>query len=519
MDLSKYRFRSEFQSIAKIIAPSQEERKIATASLAPLTGIFPNGVDPEKAPDLLYFSANGAVGGLINKNDDGITGDTAIKINGTACNKYISMDHDKTTVVGAILHTGFTCFGSNEPISQEQIGELKTPFNMAVGGVLWKAIAPMVTKYIYQSGDSEDDEVLSLSWEIAFDSYSIAVGSKNLFEAKFIQPEDQEFEFYNSLLRCNGGPGKDKKGLPVYRVIQGVDGVEPIILGYSIVPNPAAEVKGILAVENCIKSEVQIETAKEIVEENNKEAVQTISQENEKIKEKNINTSNISVNNITTNLMKIESIEQLTASWEEIRKQESSAAVTDFVASIKDGAEKWVADLAAKESAVKQAEEARAAAEKRATETEQALAQMRQELEQIKSEVAAQQALASYNERMEALNGEFELTEEDNSVIASEVKNIRSDEEFAAYQKKARVLMKEKSKTKKAAENKEKEGKCEDKPEVKPEIKAAIASVTETPNQSVVPNGVSFDADLFAQMKSAFGSAVKIDGKPISEAK
>lgn len=518
MDLSKYRFRSEFQSIAKIIAPSQEERKIATASLAPLAGIFPNGVDPEKAPDLLYFSANGAVGGLINKNDDGITGDTAIKINDTACNKYISMDHDKTTVVGAILHTGFTCFGSNEPISQEQIGELKTPFNMAVGGVLWKAIAPMVTKYIYQSGDKEDDEVLSLSWEIAFDSYSIAVGSKNLFEAKFIQPEDQEFEYYNGLLRCNGGPGKDKRGLPVYRVIQGVDGVEPIILGYSIVPNPAAEVKGILAVEKCEKpEELEIEDDKEEVEEENEK--ETISQEKEKIKEKNINTSNISVNNITTNLMKIESIEQLTASWDEIRKQESSAAVTDFVASIKDGAEKWVADLAAKESAVKQAEEARAAAEKRATETEQALAQMRQELEQIKSEVAAQQALASYNERMEALNGEFELTEEDNSVIASEVKNIRSDEEFAAYQKKARVLMKEKSKTKKAAENKEKEGKCEDKPEVKPEIKAAIASVTETPNQSVVPNGVSFDADLFAQMKSAFGSAVKIDGKPISEAK
>jgi len=514
MDLSKYRFRSEFQSIAKIIAPSQEDCKIATASLAPLGEIFPNRVDPEKAPDLLYFSANGAVGGLINKNDDGITGETAIKINETACNKYVSMDHDKTTVVGAILHTGFTQFGSNEPISLEEVKSLKVPFNMAVGGVLWKAIAPMVTKYIYKSGDSEEDEVLSLSWEIAFDSYAIAVGSKNLFEAKIIQPDDKDFVYYDGLLRCNGGSGKDKNKLPVYRVIQGVDGMEPIILGYSIVPNPAAEVKGILAVENCEKPEAQDEKDDQ---ENEKEE---ISQEKEKIKEKNINTSNISVNNITTNLMKIESIEQLTASWDEIRKQESSAAVTDFVASIKDGAEKWVADLAAKENMVKQAEEARAAAEKRATETEQALAQMRQELEQIKSEVVAAQALASYNERMEALNGEFDLTEEDNSVIASEVKNLRSDEEFAAYQKKARVLLKEKSKSKKAEKKeKVKEGSECEKPEEKTEVKAAIASVTETPHQTVIPNGVGINADLFEQMKSAFGSAVKIDGKPISEAK
>lgn len=245
MDISSYRYRSTFTSVAKVIVPTEEDRFIAKASLKNLGGILPPGINPDENPDMLYIAFDGAVAGLVNKNGDGITASTALAINKTARYKFISTEHDRKQIVGVILHPAFSCFGDNQPLTDEQAAQMAQPFNMAYVGALWKTVSPMLAKYIHRTDDAADEDVLSTSWEIAFDTYSIGVGSKNLWDAQIIPKTDASFASYDKMLRANGGSGKDEGGRPVFRVLDG----DALILGYSIVPNPAAEVKGILPLE------------------------------------------------------------------------------------------------------------------------------------------------------------------------------------------------------------------------------------------------------------------------------
>jgi hypothetical protein len=241
---NEYRYVSRFTTSARIVSPSDQDRFVAKASIDSLKGLLPADIKPESNPDLLYIAASGAVSGMINKNGDGITAETALAINHTAKHKFISSEHDRNILNGFILETGFSRFGTSEPILIEEAATLTEPFNMCVVGVLWKVVNPMLSKYLLMNADAVGSEALSLSWEIGFVSYNIAVGSKNLFDARIITPEDPAFASYDKLLVSNGGNGRSTVGDPVFRVIAG----SPVILGYSIVASPAAEVKGILPI-------------------------------------------------------------------------------------------------------------------------------------------------------------------------------------------------------------------------------------------------------------------------------
>ncbi len=579
MELKDFKYRSTFTALANVVAPTEQDRFIAKASLEPLKGLLPTDVNPDNDPDLLYISCNGAVGGLCNKNGDAVSNATALAINGSAKNKYISVEHDREKVVGVILYPGLTRYGSNEPLTPEVAATLNEPFNMAFAGVLWKVISPMLSKYIVNQGGSIGQDALSMSWEIAFDSYDIGVGSRNIFDAKVVKADDATFGVYEKCLRQNGGKGTDASGKEVFRIING----DAIILGYSVVPNPAAEVKGILPVEKTdtalagineifklsdekLKefSATLFKTAKErgitleqvdtafavsaqqLAEAMNRTgdaaadaglavetltaAVAAFSQGGpfvkasvQKSEEKNITPPIPGVTLNTHQSMKIDSLEQLNSNWAEIRKCETAASVADFVKAIKDGSDKYMADLKAQEDLLKNAELAKAANEKRSAELKASLDEVKKELAEVRSAQQAAETNQKFQERMASFDETFDLDDEDRAFIAKDVKDL-DDESFAAYSKKCEKVMAAKKKKappfKKGDDKKDDDADDAKAAELKAaEIKAALASVKEGDDQKKLPNGVAVDEDVAQQMATAFGASMKIDGKTVAERK
>ena len=529
--LSQYLYTSKFLAEAKVVSPSDQDRFVAKASLKPLRAMLPPDVNPEESPDLLFFSCNGAVGGMINKNGDGITNETALAIYKTAKLKFVSVEHDRDQVVGAILYPGLSRFGSSEVLTEAEAATLQEPVNMSFAGILWKVINPMIAKYITNMTDGGDS--LSVSWEIAFSAYNIAVGSKNLFDAKIITPEDASFGAYDKLLVSSGGNGRAPNGDPVFRVISG----NPIILGYSVVTAPAAEVKGILPITKAAEPVIPVEATPSLAEVTPKVAAETAVEKlteavsefvaepllaaaseniSHKSQEKNITPANPRVNLNRPITMDIKTISDIEQNWAEICKMEATASVALIQEAIKKGSEDYIAKIEAEKALVKTAEEAKASAEKRASELEVTIAEVRKQLEELNQRAVASELAAKYQERMASFDEEFDLDDEDRQIIASDIKDL-TDEAFEAYAKKCKKLMAGKAKKGGNPFAKKGEDKKEEKKDegcASTDIKAAIASVKS--DDAAPVNGVQVDQDLYAQMAAAFGASFKLDGKALS---
>lgn len=547
---TKHRYTATFEAVAQVISPDVQAKLISTASLAPLAKLLPAGIDPGDSPDMLYVSANGAVANLANRNGDSISGETALSIYKTSRHKYLNLEHNRDQIIGVILYPGLTRFESNEPLSESEASVLKEPFNMSFVGALWKVACPMVSKHVAQQGDSVGSNCISMSWEIAFSEWDIGLGSSNLFEAKVITADDPSFALYDKMLLQNGGKGKDAKGQDVYRIIKG----DAVVLGFGLVLNPAAAVRGILPIEKLPEttspaaasialSDAQIDAIAESVIKKiqDSEAAQKAAAEAvlplktvvepaaettaatislEKNDEKNRTPPCNGVTLDTPQSMKIESLEQLTSNWAEIRKNESCAHVADFVKAIKEGSDKYMADLKAQEDLLKNAELAKAANEKRAAELKASLDEVKKELAEVRTSQEALQSNQKFQERMASFDEKFDLDDEDRALLTKDIKDL-DDDAFAAYSKKCDKLMAAKSKKAKKADKKadpdEDFGAA--KAAKEEAIKAAVASIKEIGGQATLPNSVTIDEDLTAQMAAAFGSSMKINGQTIEERK
>lgn len=568
MDLSRFKHRARFETTASVKALTETDTLVSKASLAPLKGLLPAGVDPEASPDLLYISSNGAVAGLCNKNGSAVSNETALAIHRSCVHKYINVDHDREQVVGVILYPGLTRFGTNEPITDEEAAALKEPFNMAFAGVLWTVINPMLARYIRQQGEAADP--LSMSWEVAFSDYDIGIGPRDVNKARVVPSTDASFGSYDRLLRDNGGDGRDPRGDEVYRIIKG----DAIVLGYSIVGNPAAEVKGILPIEKASTgiTVAQTQAVEKALAEIN--AVFQLSDERQKgfrqelfklaeadkalavsfkdltdaianadaatleagasvvaltavveasCKKNEEKNATPSLPSVTPNTapMKIESIEQLESA---LGKHEATAAVVDFVKAIKDASVKFSEEIKAKEDLVKNAELAKAANEERANKLQASVESLKKELDEVKASQEAAEANQKFQERMASFDEEFDLDDEDRQILASQIKNL-DDATFETFAKSCKKLMAGKSKAAKKAnpfDKKEKEDDKEGKKEEKEEcasVKEALASVKEENGQAALPNGVVAAEDLKAKMAAAFQGSFKINGQTVAERK
>jgi len=467
-----YNYTTTFSSVLKPLVSEEKDKYLALASLMQVGNFIPN-VNTEKNVDLLPVAFNAAVVNRVNKNGDVIDTDTAIASYKDFINKPINIEHNREKIVGVILIAGFSEFGSDISLSEEQVKDLKGPFNITLGGVIWKIANPHLDDKIEESSDATSDKYqsVSASWELGFNDYNVVMidgESKNIEDGALISDASQ-IESIKNNLKAFGGSGKVDKTKSVYRKVIG----NVVPLGIGLTETPAADVKGIATLKS--------EASAEIIEEN-------IS----KIDNLNVNTD------IDNKVMKITSIKDIT---DESLKQATASQISDLIEQeLKVASEKFAAEKASVEQSLKAATEKydTLAAGQEALQKE--IAALKASLEAVEAEKQAILANEKFNERMNAFDAEYDLDADTRQVLASDIAGL-DDDAFAAYKNKMAVFMKNKKKGEKKEMTEEKK-------------ESANASVTEVIDQAaangekktaVIPaTSTASEDSLFNKYKKAF---------------
>lgn len=426
-----------FSSTVKPLITEEKDKYLAMASLVDVGEFIPE-IDTDRNIDLLPIAFNACVANRVNKNGDVIDTATAMEICDHFINKPINIEHNRQKVIGTILTAGFSEFGSDKPLTKEQVAANKGPFNITLGGVVWKIVNSDLAELIEDSGDptNEDYQRISASWELGFSDYELVVmqdGDKNIENAKIIS-DPEEIDQLKANLRALGGTGVTEQGEFIYRKV-----VEQVIpLGIGLTETPAADVKGV-----AVKSEEEEE------QQNNT----SLSEENEP---KTIdNTSLSDVDNVNKNkdvVMKITSLKDIN---DESLKTLEASAIHDFIQEeLKKASEEFSAKKDAHEKALAEVEEKNQKLSEDHSNIESKLTEVSDSLEVMKAEKATKEAEELFNQRMASFDEEYELTDEDRKIIASDIKEL-DEENFASYQEKMTVLLRDKNKETLAAKAEE----------------------------------------------------------------
>ena len=452
-----YKYKTSFlQPILASADIDQEDIKISRASLNDLRNIMPESVDLDKNIDLIGVAFNAAVVNKFNKNHDGISTETALAVKDYFVHKPANIEHKKQRIVGHIVSAGFSGYGDNELLDEEVLAGYEDPFNISLGAVVYRMVDKKFAQLLNQSVDPESSmyNQVSASWEIGFNDYQIALGSENLAEAEIITDQKQIDEL-SQYLKAADGSGKMEDGTIIRRLVVG--DVYPLGIGFTA--NPAADVEGVILTEK--QGELKISDKRDLGSDTDKRAKEILKNilnfknnisQSEKNAVKSERESNPSIMNTNQLVQEIKSVLDEKLSSEKMSKdtfaEESVASISDIVnQAIREKNEEYKQQLSStKEEKAKveaQHQELTASVE----EMKQKLEAAEEKIRQFEDEQARQQALARFNARMEAVEQDYELSEADLKIVASEVKELtEGDEAFASYQEKLAVVFAHKSK-------------------------------------------------------------------------
>lgn len=407
------------------------------ASIDSLKDLIPGDIDFEKNIDILGVAFNAAVVNSINKNDDGIDTVTAKKIKKYFLNKPTNIEHNKKKVVGHIVSTGFSKFGTDELVDDIE-DDFSGKFNIALGSIIYSHSFPEFSKLVIRSNDENDElyQSVSASWELGFNEYNIALGSKDLSEAEIITDEKQILEF-SQYLRGFDGEGKLDDGTPVYRVVAG----EVYPLGIGFTGNPAADVKGVLAHKKKVINNLEEYAEEQVANKNEKKISQ-----NEKIDVNN------NINQIS-NMQKQELIEEFKVLLDEKMPehnftQEAVASISRVIGdAIKSKSDEYEKELSAIDSQKAELEKVEANLKDEIESLKAELAKSKENVDSLNSEILEAQKEQSFNARMETVEATYEINEEDRKVLAQEIQSLELDDKaFEDYQSKLEVMWAHKNK-------------------------------------------------------------------------
>lgn len=530
---------------------ADKDKCLALASLTEIQNFLPN-LDTDANLDLLPIAFNACVVNRVNKNKDVVDTPTAVAMYKSFINKPINVEHNRQKVIGMILTAGFSEFGSDRILTEEQVKSMTSPFNITLGGVVWRVVAPELSDHIEDSSDPTSDNYLSVSasWELGFTDYRIALlpgGVKNLSEASRIISDPKELEGVRDKLTSLGGPGKIDDlfayRMPSYSVLP---------LGIGLTEKPAAEVKGVATPK---KDDVGIVIPESFDDEGSKDTPKqksvptpdpgqsnkvgiTIPPASETMKKRieshggNINEQKDRISHsVKTDVrkernvtMKINSIKDIT---DENLKECTASVVSEFIAAeLKKGSDEWEKN---KNALNTQLTEAKATGEKlqsEQTKLQDELKKVQATVESLSAEKTEREKVEKFNVRMSSINEAYELDDDMRAAIAEDIKAIASDDDFAKWQKRASVLFKGIAKTTtKTKESKDGDGdtkikvkvkvKADDeddmtakkKAKVSQEAQAAIEQAADngTTEKGGLPNGTSAAApSLKEKYKNAF---------------
>ncbi len=260
----EFKYKTVFASQVRCIINSERDKFLARASLENLKGLIPDEV--KNQDDLLCISLNAFTPNLANKNMDLVDTKTALEIYKLFIHKAINNEHSRGSgAIGHIVSAGFSKFNINyangvgsELLEITAVEKTKEPFNVSLAGVLYKLYANKLIDYIEESNDPNSDHWMDVSgsWELLFDQFHLAVGSKYLNECEIID-DPKKIEEMSKFLTANGGTGKIPDGKPIYRLIVGT--VVPA--GIGLTQSPAGELKGL--VTDSEKSKITIKSSEE----------------------------------------------------------------------------------------------------------------------------------------------------------------------------------------------------------------------------------------------------------------
>ena len=410
--------------------------ELSTASIENLRSLIPTEVDLEKNVDLMGVAFNAAVVNEFNKNGDGISAATAIDCVQQFIHKPTNIEHNKKKVVGHICNAGFSSYSDSSMLVNVDAEE-KEPFNISLGAVVYKTVDKEFFETLLNSTNPKNSlyNSVSTSWEIGFNEYSIAVGSKNLKDAEIISDPKQINEM-KGMLRGFGGKGIMEDGTPLYRLITGK--VYPLGIGYTM--KPAANVKGVISSEY----EVEKPSNKVINLNMNKDDASRLKKVAANISQNLKNT----VNN--TNIMELEQLlSELKESLAEKKFSEETVAsmTSTFAEAIKQKDAEYQANLEAAET---EKAELASAKEELLASVEAVKEELKVAQERIGEFEAAkleEEAVARFNSRMEEIDSLYAMSEEDSSFIAAKIKGLDDTEEsFASFKEELSVFWGSKSK-------------------------------------------------------------------------
>jgi len=471
-----------FSSNIKPVVSEEKDKYLALASAIEVAEFIPE-VD-EKQVDLLPVAFNAFVANRVNKNGDVVDTDTALAFYKDFKNKPINIEHNRDRVIGTILTAGFSEFGTDKPMTEEDIKEVKGPFNVTLGGVIWKVVNKNIADAIEESADpsSEDYMKISASWELGFKDYNLVLleGSDKNIENGLIVDNQDEVASMEKNLKALGGEGRTKDGMSVYRKVIG----EVVPLGIGLTETPAADVKGVSTKK----------TVEEPEEEKTFAEVENTSQNAEKT---------VIIQNEEKTIMKIESIKDIT---NDSLKELSASAVSDFIESeLKEASERFSAEKAQVETNLKEAQEKIEAVTTDYDKIKAELDSVTEKLGALETEKAEKEAEELFSQRMASLDEKYALEAEDREVLAGQIKDL-DEEGWDSFAKNIEVLLRDKSREVLA----KKEDEASKEVEVEEETKASEEVVDEAiergeQEESTIPASTqASEGSTYDKFKKAF---------------
>lgn len=445
MKNNPFKFTSHFESEiqASCVDGSCKMFNVSEASLESLKTLIPDDVELDKNIDLLAVAFNAAVVNKFNKNGDGIDTETALAIKDYFVHKPTNIEHQKNKVVGHIISSSFSKYGTNEIIEASELKDESGPFNIALGALVYKIVNPTFANMIEQSQeDGEYKDIISASWEIGFNDYVIAVGSDSLNEAEIISDEKQIEEF-NQYLKAYDGEGKMEDGTPVFRLVIG--DIYPLGIGFTT--NPAADVKGVIMETDKQQDDKKNSASAERIHIKNKSFYNKSEKKISLLKENSVtNTNEITMDNQDL-LKQIEGMlsEKIGDSQQ---FEEAVASVSKVMMdAIREKDSEWKSEKEQKEKALAEATERQEALSTEMEELKEKLAASEKQWNELAEEKSLREAKDLFNSRMASVTEAFDLNEEDLKIVASEVSELNAQEEiFASYEEKLKIMWQHKTK-------------------------------------------------------------------------
>ena len=431
-DMKDFKYKTSFSSLVKPLVSEEKDKYLALAAIDRI-GEFVPDID-EKNIDLLPVAFNAYVVNRANKNGDVIDAETALSISRSFINKPINIEHNRDKVIGVVLTAGYSEFGTDRPLSEEEVKDMESPFNVTLGAVLWRVVNSGLADLVENASDptSEDYLKISASWELGFSQYQLVItsGDKNIQNAERVTEEEKITELEENL-KSFGGTGVLEDGRHIFRQVLG----DVLPLGIGLTETPAADVKGILVKKD--KNNFEGKSASK-------------SSPDEESGEKNKSSQNIGenvkkvYNDSERKLMKINSINDIT---DESLKVLSASAISDYIREeLKNASEKFVSQKTAVEDQLGETQEKHDALSKDHGEMKQELEKVQADLETLHKEKVAREKEEAFNQRMSHMDEEYALSDEDRKVIASDIEEM-DDESFKTYSGKMQVLLKDKNKS------------------------------------------------------------------------